>query len=53
MSDSEWHQEETYKSLILYGNNALKFVLLINGGAVIEWWRRNSVINISRELIKK
>jgi len=30
-----WHQEETYKSLMLYGNNALKFVLLINGGAVI------------------
>jgi uncharacterized membrane protein YidH (DUF202 family) len=35
MSDRDWHQEETYKSLILFGDNALKFVLLINGGAVI------------------
>lgn len=35
MRDSNWHQEETYKSLMLYGNNALEFVLLINGGAVI------------------
>jgi uncharacterized membrane protein YidH (DUF202 family) len=35
MRDSDWHQEETYKSLMLYGNNALKFVVLINGGAVI------------------
>ena len=32
---NNWHQEETYKSLMLYGNNALKFILLINGGAVI------------------
>ena len=35
MRNSDWHKEETYKSLMLYGNNALKFVLLINGGAVI------------------
>ena len=35
MSSENWHQEETYKSLMLYGNNAVKFVLLINGGAVI------------------
>ncbi len=35
MGDSDWHQEETYKSLMLYGNNAVKYVLLINGGAVI------------------
>ncbi len=35
MTDDNWHQQETYKSLMLYGNNAVKFVLLVNGGAVI------------------
>ena len=35
MSNSDWHSEETFKSLMLYGNNALRFVLLVNGGAVI------------------
>ncbi len=35
MSDDDWHLQETYKSLMLYGNNAVKFVLLVNGGAVI------------------
>jgi len=32
---SDWHREETYKSLIQIGNTALKFVLVSNGGAVI------------------
>jgi hypothetical protein len=32
---SNWHLEETYKSLILIGTSALKFVLLANGGAAI------------------
>lgn len=32
---SDWHREETYKSLIQIGNTALKFVLVANGGAVI------------------
>lgn len=32
---SDWHREETYKSLIQIGNTALKFVLIANGGAVI------------------
>lgn len=35
MTDDNWHQQETYKSMMLYGNNAVKFVLLVNGGAVI------------------
>ena len=32
---SDWHREETYKSLIQIGITALKFVLVANGGAVI------------------
>lgn len=32
---TNWHSEETYKSLIQIGNTALKFVLVSNGGAVI------------------
>ncbi len=35
MSSTDWHAEETYKSLMLYGNNAIRYVLLINGGAII------------------
>lgn len=35
MSNGNWHAQETYKSLLTLGNNALKFVLLINGGAII------------------
>lgn len=35
MSQSDWHQEETYKSLMLYGNGAVRYVLLVNGGSVI------------------
>ena len=35
MSD-HWLQEETYKTLSLYGNNAIKTVLLLNGGAVLS-----------------
>ena len=35
MSHSDWHQEETYKSLMLYGSGAVKYVLLVNGGSVI------------------
>ena len=33
--DEPWHKEETYKSLVAYGHNAVKFVLLANGGALI------------------
>ena len=36
MNERDWHLRETYKSLIINGNNAVKFVLLINGGAVIS-----------------
>lgn len=32
---SEWHKEETYKSLIQIGTSALRFVLLSNGGAAV------------------
>jgi len=32
---SNWHQEETYKSLIQIGLSSLKFVLIANGGAII------------------
>lgn len=32
---SNWHLEETYKSLIQIGVSGLRFVLLANGGAVI------------------
>lgn len=35
MSESDWHQEETYKSLMLYGSGAVRYVLLVNGGSVI------------------
>ena len=35
MADGNWHQQETYKSMMSYGSNAVKFVLLVNGGAVI------------------
>lgn len=36
MSDEDWHQQETYKSLMMYGDNAVKFVLLVNGGAILS-----------------
>lgn len=36
MSETKnWHAEETYKSLILFGNTGLRFVLLVNGGAIL------------------
>lgn len=31
----DWHDIETYKSLIQYGGTVLRFVLLANGGAAI------------------
>ena len=30
-----WHQQKTYDSLMTYGLNAIKFVLVANGGAVL------------------
>jgi hypothetical protein len=30
-----WHEEKTYDSIITYGLNAIKFVLLANGGAIL------------------
>lgn len=32
---NSWHDEKTYDSLITYGVNALKFVMLSNGGAIL------------------
>jgi len=32
---NEWHDKETYKSLIQIGTSALRFILLANGGAAI------------------
>ncbi|MGI9250346.1 MAG: hypothetical protein ACR2PR_04005 [Pseudohongiellaceae bacterium] len=35
MNEDDWHQRETYKSLMVYGTSAVRFVLLANGGAII------------------
>lgn len=35
MENTNWHQQETYKSLIHYGTSAIKFVFLVNSGAII------------------
>lgn len=35
MEEIDWHQKETYKSLIAIGSNAIKFVFLVNAGAII------------------
>ncbi len=34
-SSEKWHQQETYGSLITYGLNAIKFVLVGNGAAIL------------------
>ena len=31
----EWHEHETYKSMMTYGQGMLRFVFLVNGGAII------------------
>ena len=36
MSSEQWIQEETYKTLSFYANQAIKTVLLLNGGAVLS-----------------
>ncbi len=30
-----WHQVETYQSLMQYGSSTLRFVLLVNGGVAV------------------
>lgn len=35
MNNNNWHLEETYKSMMMYGNSVLRFILLVNGGAII------------------
>ena len=35
MSDNDWHKLETYKSMIDYGRGMLRFVFLVNGGAIV------------------
>lgn len=32
---SEWHEHETYKSMIAYGQGMLRFCLIVNGGSII------------------
>lgn len=32
---SNWHVQETYKSLIQIGNGLLRFILIVNGGAAL------------------
>ncbi len=32
----DWHQQKTYESMITYGVNAVKFVLIANGGAILS-----------------
>ncbi|MBA3582757.1 MAG: hypothetical protein H0W44_09930 [Gammaproteobacteria bacterium] len=34
-SNQSWHALETYKSLITYGHAVLRYVFIINGGAII------------------
>ncbi len=33
---TEWHQQRTYDSLLTYGLSAIKFVLFVNGGAILS-----------------
>lgn len=35
-NSQDWHQQKTYESMITYGANAVKFVLIANGGAIIS-----------------
>lgn len=35
MKENNWHKEETYKSLIHYGTSAIKFVFIVNSGAIL------------------
>lgn len=35
-NSQNWHQQKTYESMITYGCNAIKFVLIANGGAIIS-----------------
>lgn len=35
MQGNNWHKEETYKSLIHYGTSAIKFVFIVNSGAIL------------------
>jgi len=35
MSENDWHSQKTYDSLITYGSSAIKYVLVINGGAIL------------------
>ncbi len=32
----DWHQQKTYESMITYGVNAVKFVLIANGAAILS-----------------
>ncbi|RXJ95787.1 hypothetical protein CRU94_04005 [Arcobacter sp. AHV-9/2010] len=52
MEANDWHKKETYKSLIHYGTSSIKFVFLVNSGAIIALLtflgtllEKNSLIN--------
>ncbi|MDD9900706.1 MAG: hypothetical protein OXT65_06985 [Alphaproteobacteria bacterium] len=36
MENVNWHTKATYDSLMTYGLNALKYIMLVNGGAIIS-----------------
>jgi H+/Cl- antiporter ClcA len=36
MDSDDWHKQKTYESMITYGANAIKYVLISNGGAIIS-----------------
>ncbi len=36
MADHQWHLQETYKSMIQFGHEMLKYTFLVNGAAIIS-----------------
>jgi uncharacterized membrane protein YidH (DUF202 family) len=36
MADRQWHSQETYKSMIQFGHEMLKYTFLVNGAAIIS-----------------
>jgi hypothetical protein len=35
MTDHDWHNQETYKSMIQFGHELLKYTFLVNGAAIV------------------
>lgn len=36
MADDQWHAQETYKSMIQFGHEMLKYTFLVNGAAIVS-----------------